>query len=205
MPGETLSTPLMAEGGLDNSEEASLARTARGDREAFSHFVAATHPAAYRLALAICGNPADAEDVLQETYLAAFRSAASFRGESSARTWLLTIARHQAWRMGKRRMQSSVSAAVDDGNLEELGAAAGWGSKDPERMAVRAQDREILDRALSSLTQDYREILVLRDLEGHSGEAVAAMLGLSQPAMKSRLHRARLALAAALREGGFDG
>jgi RNA polymerase sigma-70 factor, ECF subfamily len=186
------------------SDEELLVRAARGEREAFTHLVASTRGPVYRLALAITGNTADAEDVLQETYLAAYRGAASFRGDASARTWLLTIARHHAWRIGKRRVQGAEPpSGWDAENLESLGLAAGWGSDDPERIATRAQDRDMLLRAMARLPEDYREIISLRDLEGIAGDAVAHLMGLALPAMKSRLHRARLALAACLREEGY--
>lgn len=186
------------------TEEELLARAARGEREAFSQLVTMTRGPVYRLALAITGNAADAEDVLQETYLAAYRAAATFRGESSTRPWLLTIARHQAWRVRKRRATAGEAAPIEDAeNLESLGVAAGWGSANPEQIATRAQDREILERALERLPEAYREIITLRDLEGMAGEAVAQLLGLALPAMKSRLHRSRLALAACLREEGY--
>jgi RNA polymerase sigma-70 factor (ECF subfamily) len=194
----------MHEAATNPTEDELLARVAQGEREAFHALVAATQRSVYRLALAVSGNPVDAEDILQETYLAAFRAASGFRGEASARTWLLTIARHEAWRLMRKRVPAASSRSDDsEGSLETLGVSAGWGTEDPERMAARAQDRAFLARALARLPEAYREILTLRDLEGIPGETVAEMLDLALPAMKSRLHRARLALAACLREDGY--
>ena len=86
--------------------------------------------------------------------------------------------------------------------LPELGEAAGWGSESPEAEVLRAERRARLARALDALAPEDREVLVLRDLEELTGEETAAALGLSLAAMKSRLHRARLRLAAQLRRNG---
>jgi RNA polymerase sigma-70 factor (ECF subfamily) len=156
--------------------------------------------AVFRHLRALCPTQEDAEDALQETFLAVFRYAAGFRGESSAKTWLFTIARNAAWKT-KRSVEAR---SLDDANesLESLGDSAGWGESDPESLAVKAQSRERLRRALNDLAPEDREILVLRELEGFSGEETASILSLGLPAMKSRLHRARLRLAGALRKEG---
>jgi RNA polymerase sigma-70 factor (ECF subfamily) len=111
------------------TEEELLARVAQGEREAFHALVTSTQRSVYRLALAVSGNPVDAEDILQETYLAVFRAAPSFRREASARTWLLTIARHEAWRLMRKRMPAASNRLDDEeGSLEVLGVSAGWGT-----------------------------------------------------------------------------
>lgn len=91
---------------------------------------------------------------------------------------------------------------MDDVPLPELGEAAGWGDRNPEEGVLRSQRRECLARALEALGPEEREILVLRELEELTGEATAAALGIGLATMKSRLHRARLRLAAELRRGG---
>jgi RNA polymerase sigma-70 factor (ECF subfamily) len=145
----------------------------------------------------------DAEDALQETFLAAFRHAATYRGESSAKTWLFTIARNSAFRLARKKLPSQTDSLTEnDGLLDELARKAGFGAGDPEELAIRAQCRERMNRALSSLSAEDREILILRDLEGLSGEETSAVLSIGLAAMKSRLHRARLRLAAVLREQG---
>jgi len=213
MLGETVNSGGVNNGGVNNggtadslespagvlSDDALLLATARGDRDAFRAFVTRTQPAVLQLAIAILGNSADAEDVAQETYLAAFRGAAQFRGDAAVLTWLLKIARRQAWHHVARRREPLRDLPA----LEALALAAGWGSEDPERIALRSQDHAALRRALSRLPSEYREILNLRDIQGMPGTTVATVLGLSVPAMKSRLHRARLSLAASLREDGY--
>lgn len=175
-----------------------LKRVAAGGREAFDELVARHRAAVYRFARAATGGPEAAEDVLQETFLAAWRAAATFQGRSAVRTWLLTIARNRAWHHRRRDGR----LPVDDVPLADLAEAAGWGDPGPEAEAIRSQRRALLARALAALGPEEREVLVLRELEELTGEEAAAALGIGLAAMKSRLHRARLRLAAQLRRDG---
>lgn len=148
----------------------------------------------FRYLLALAGNPADAEDALQETFLAAWRAAGTFRGTGPARAWLLTIARHASHRLGRRRAHEPAELLP----LDQLGPAAGWG--EPEGTGSDGVIAISLVRsALERLTPEEREVIVLRDLEGFTGQEAAALIGLTLPALKTRLHRARLRLAAELR------
>lgn len=186
----------MPDAGVHGDEEL-IAQARAGDRAAFRAIADRHGPALFRYARTLTARREDAEDVLQEALLAALRSLDGFRGEASAKTWLFTILRHAAYRLNRRQEQAPQAA----GDLEELGRAAGWGGADPETLASLAEDRERLRDALDSLASDDREMLLLRDLEGMSGEQVCEVLGLTLPAMKSRLHRARLRLAVAIRAG----
>ena len=175
-------------------DDAELLRlAAAGDDEAFARFVHTHQDGVWRRALALTGSPADAEDVLQETFLAAWRGAGGFRG-GGARSWLLTIAAHAWQRMGRKAAR--LQADGDQESLEALALRAGWGAHDaPE------DDRAALVQvAFARLSPNDQRILTLRDIEETSGEEVAVLLGLSLPAMKSRLHRARLRLAAVYEE-----
>jgi RNA polymerase sigma-70 factor (ECF subfamily) len=180
------------------TDEELLKRTAAGDREAFDVIVTRHQAAVFRFARAATEGPAAAEDVLQETFLSAWRAAGTFQGRSAVRTWLLTIARNQAWHHRERAGR----LPVDDVPLPELGEAAGWGSESPEDGVLRSERRDRLAGALAALAPEEREVLVLRDLEELTGEETAAALGIGLAAMKSRLHRARLRLAAELRRNG---
>ena len=180
---------------VDDGE--ALRRTAAGDREAFALVVARHQASVFRLAEILTRDRSAAEDLLQQTFLSAWQAAAQFRADASVRTWLLTIARHAAFRHQERRAREPVDAAPPE-TLDELGVRAGWGGPDPEALAIAAQDRDRVSAALASLAPEDREILTLRDLEDVSGDDAAALLGLSRAAMKSRLHRARMKLAAAL-------
>lgn len=176
-----------------------LVGIARGDRGATAVFVARHKAALFRFAGAILRDDALAEDVLQEAFLSAIRGAAGFRGEGSARGWLFTIARRAALRLRPRE-----SPLGEEEDLESLGADAGWGAPDPEQLLADEQSRAAVNRALATLDAEDREILVLRDAEGLSGPEAAEVLQISLAAMKSRLHRARLRLVAALREGAWE-
>lgn len=172
--------------------------TAAGRRDAFEELVRRHHAAVIRLLRGALARPQDAEDAAQDTFLAAYRASGSYRGDASVRTWILTIARHVAYH---QRVQSARRSedALDPHHLAQL---AGWGALSPESEAMRSESRDALLQALHALPAEEREVLILRDLENLSGEQTAAALELTVSAMKSRLHRARLRLAAALRQGG---
>lgn len=165
-----------------------LERAAGGDRRAFERFVEEHEGAVFRYIRTRTDDPEVAEDALQETFIAAWRSADTFRGSGSARAWLLTIARNAV-----RRQYRRPAGAPDD--FEPLDAAAvraGWGRDPDEAWTDRIAAAQIVERGFETLSADDREVLVLRDLEGFGNGAVAEMLGLSLAAVKSRVHRARL-------------
>jgi RNA polymerase sigma-70 factor (ECF subfamily) len=177
-----------------------IALIARGDGAAFARLVRTHGPAMRRFARALT-DEASADDVLQEAMIDAYRGAAGFRGDASVRSWLFTLARNRAF----HHRVAAKKREVPDTPLLELGLEAGFGAE-PEKLADRVEQRDALTRALAKLAEEEREILILRDVEGLSGEEAATVLGLEIPAMKSRLHRARLRLMTALREiGGDDG
>ena len=177
-----------------------MSRIARGDRAAFDALATRHAGGMQRLARAITGQDALAADVTQEALVAAYRGAAGYRAElGPVRNWLLAITRNAAHR-ALRSCREDLHADLEP-ELLQLGVAAGWGSEDPERTFEALQDAERLVFAIGSLAIEDREVLLLRDVEGLSGEETARSLELTLPAMKSRLHRARLRLLAALREG----
>ncbi len=187
--------PAEDESRLTESDAALLRKTAGGDRDALEVFVSRHEAAVFRLARALVGDSSRADDVLQETFLAAWRNAGQFDGGPSARGWLLTITRNAVHRQFRRH----AGEPAEIGSLSDLGERAGWAVEDP-RFAERLENRELVMAGFGTLTAEEREVLVLRDVEGFSGEEVARMLGLSVPAMKSRLHRARLRFMANVRE-----
>ncbi len=156
----------------------------------------------YHFARRLVGDAALAEDVLQETFLAAHSSLATFRGDGSMRAWLLSIARAKAATLRRKHAGEAVHD-VADASLNELGARAGWGHPlSPEELASRVEQHSLLESALAALPEDEREVVLLRDVEGLSGEETATAAGLTLPAMKSRLHRGRLRLLAQVKSGG---
>jgi RNA polymerase sigma-70 factor (ECF subfamily) len=184
---------------MDSDETVLVEQARQGDRAAFSALVAAHRGAVYGFAQRLAGDAALAEDVLQETFLDAHRALASWRGEGSFRGWLLSIARRRVL-MSKRRRVGEPANHEGEATLLSLGLEAGWGAAmDPEALAQRTEAKDTIEAALAQLDEEEREVVVLRDLEGLSGEETAAALGLGLPAMKSRLHRARLRLVAAVK------
>jgi RNA polymerase sigma factor (sigma-70 family) len=171
-----------------------LARVADGESTALGVIVDRHKDAVFRYARSLVSDASQAEDALQQTFIDALRGAGGFAGGATARGWLLTLARNAVYR-GARRRSGEPRQFVP---LDQLGCLAGWGD-DPEQATARRLDRECLRRALDTLGPDAREVILLRDLEGFSGPEAAEMLGLSLAGMKSRLHRARLELAAAVR------
>ena len=194
---------MAAEARPETSDEQLIELVAGGDRGAFHALVERYQSAVYRHLRALTPTAQDAEDVLQETLLAVFRHARTYRGDSSGRTWIYTIARNSAFRLARRKIPLLTDRLDEqDGSFEDLGVKAGFGAADPERLAMQAQCRDRLNAALNALSSEDREILILRDLDGLSGEEAAAILGIGLAAMKSRLHRARLRLSVALRGQG---
>ncbi len=188
----------------DEDDDHLIARVVGGDAAAFGALVERHGRALLRVARAFTTTDAEAEDVVQETCVSALRAIATYRpGVSSARTWLFAIARNAA-RQAKRQAREVPAEDLDELPLPVLGLAAGWGAEAPDLALERAEGRERLAHAIASLSEKDRAILVLRDVEGLSGEEMTEVLGLGDAAMKSRLHRARLRLMAALRaeEGG---
>jgi RNA polymerase sigma-70 factor (ECF subfamily) len=181
----------------DLADDDLLRRSAAGDQHAFESFLERHQGAVYRYLRARTGCVADCEDALQETFLAVYRGCEGYRGEASARAWVLGIARNVCRRLYRKR----VGEPDEWVPLEEFGLRAGWGGPAPsESFLERLEQRDTLEKALTQLTPEEQEVLVLRDLEGLSGEEAADLLDLSVSAMKSRLHRARLRLAAVLTE-----
>ncbi len=170
-----------------------LSQTVCGDAGAFEVLVLRHRETVWRFARSLTRDEAAAEDALQETFLLAWRNAASFRGEGSALGWLLSIARHAVYQQHRGRAGEPERLE----SLAELGEAAGWGA-DPDPLDALVVKDEV-ERAVARLSLEERELLLLREVEGLSNEECAGLLGVGLPALKSRLHRARLRFVAHLR------
>ncbi len=172
-----------------------LVASSSGDKAAFEEFVDRHKSALFRFARAISPSLTDAEEAMQQTFVSAWQHASTFRGEGHARGWLFQIARNAQNKMHRRR--AGEPPQHDD--LTDLGNQAGWDCG-LTPLADVIENREWVQHALSSLLVDDQEILVLIEVEGFSLLEAGDILGLSLPATKSRLHRARLRLLAALRK-----
>ncbi|GLY42178.1 DNA-directed RNA polymerase sigma-70 factor [Amycolatopsis sp. NBRC 101858] len=184
-----------------NDDADLLARAAAGDDAAFGALVRQHTPRMYRVALRITGSAAEAEDVVQDSWLAAWRSLASFRHESAVSTWLYRVVTNSALALLRRRRPTiSLDAPEPDGQSTLDSALLAGAVPGPEGRVVRAEEVDAVLRAIGRLEVSQRVPLVLRELEGLSYEEVAEVLDVNVGALRSRLHRARVALLAELRE-----
>ena len=187
----------MAVSSQANIDESTLVALAReGDKIAFGELVRRYEGKIFRLAQHITQNREDAEDVLQETFLKAYEHLDQFQGNSKFYTWVVRIAVNQSlMKLRRRKTDRSVSLdeTIDTGEDTIVREIAAWG-EDPEERFSREELGEILESAVKGLETPYRSVFVLRDIEELSTEETASALGLSIPAVKSRLLRARLQL-----------
>jgi RNA polymerase sigma-70 factor (ECF subfamily) len=177
-------------------ESALVAQAKAGDQAAFTELVNRYERKIYRLAKNITQNDEDAEDVLQDAFLKAYTHLDNFKGDSKFYTWIVRIAVNEAlMRLRKRKADRSVplDEPVELGEETVQREIAVW-EDNPEQQYSQEEWRRILDEAVDSLKPDFRTVFVLRDIEELSTEETAETLGISVPAVKSRLLRARLAL-----------
>lgn len=175
-----------------------LSALRRRDPAAFQQLVETYSPRIYNLALKMLGNPALAEDILQETFINAYRAIDRFEGRAHVSTWLYRIAHNAVlMRLRKEKGAPHIQSLDDEVDPETLPAPSRW-EDTPERRLLQAELLQKMDEALANLSEALRSVFVLRDVEGLSTAQTAEVLNLSQTAVKSRLHRARLALRAQL-------
>ena len=159
-----------------------------GDRKALGTLLQRYRPAIERICRRLCKDESQVDDVIQETYVAILRNLGSFRGEAGFLTWVYTIAR-------THRGRASRSAARDRGRQELLAGLGEVGRPidlGPDELVAGREVSRALERALSPLAAVDRDIVVMREIEGRSAAEIAGLVGLSVPAVKTRLHRARV-------------
>src|SRR5215204_1186825 len=172
-----------------------LERARKGNAAALRTLIRRHDKYLYRVVRSVLADDNEAEDVIQETFIRAFRGLENFRGDANIRTWLTRIALNEAVR--RRRRQRST---VDLGELHarhdrdpQQTFASSWRApdSDPERAAARSQMRQILERAIDGLPAAFRTVLILRDVEELSVQQTAKLLGIRSETVRTRLHRAR--------------
>lgn len=174
-------------------------RVLAGDRRAFELLVRRHERRVFRTSLAVLGNIEDAEDAMQETFIRAFRHLDRFRKDARFSTWLTRIAVNQAIEKRNTRknyvplVETEVAEAVTPERFEP------WRSN-PEELYGKQEVHRMVEDAIQSLPQIYREAFVLRDVEGLTAEDAAEVLGIKVPALKSRLLRARMLMREKLAE-----
>lgn len=177
-------------------------RLKQGDEKAFTQLVLKNQDRVYTYLLRMLGNPSEAAEVAQEVFIAAFRFVDKFRGEGSLTTWLLKIAsnmyknriRYNVRR--KRNLETSIDDLVEKQTYRPIGERP----DDPESALAAKELAQVLQEAIEELPEDFREVLVLRDMELLPYAEIHELTGLPEGTIKSRLHRARRHLARILKE-----
>ena len=165
-------------------QENIIARARRGDADAFEQLVVAYRDQVFRLALRMCGNEADADEVAQEAFLSAWKALPNFRGDSRFSTWLYQLTSHAAIDLMRRKKRQI--AAEDITEVSAPDPAPG-----PQQQAEQSETRQAVRDAMAQLSPEYRQIVVLRFLQELSYEEIGAVLKLPPGTVKSRLNRAK--------------
>lgn len=174
--------------GSPHSDEALLGAARQGDRAALETLLERYQARIYRYGLRMCGDPEDAKDVLQDTMLAMARRVEALQAARALPAWLYTVARSFCI---KRRRAHPARPALGDVDVARRAADPARG---PEEQVAGRQLEAALAAAIAALNPAQRDVLVLRDIEGIGAAEVADVLGIRVAAVKSRLHRARIAL-----------
>lgn len=189
---------------MTREEEARIVRRVLdGDVNAFEKLVTEYEKNVYNIALKMTGNSEDAADMTQEAFIKAYNSLESFRGDSKFSVWMYRITTNVCLdflRSRSRKPTVSLSVEDDDGGETELDIPDE--SQSPELLLERGLTRDAVRRGLAALPEDYRQILLLREIQGFSYEEIAAVLKLESGTVKSRIFRARKKLCAFLIQDG---
>ena len=172
-----------------SNEDELIARLVAGERDAFEALMRSNNRRLFRVARAIVSDDAEAEDAVQAAYLAAFLGVARFAGRSSLATWLTRIVINEALARRRVRLRDASHASVYE-LADEIQAR----TSSPEDAVSMQQLTRLTECAIDALPANYRLVLILRQVEGLSGEETAASLGVSEEAVRVRLHRARAML-----------
>jgi RNA polymerase sigma factor (sigma-70 family) len=175
-----------------------VAAAQRGEPDAISALVSGSHPNVRRFAHALCATPEDAEDAAQEALIILYRRIGMLRASGALASWMFRIVRNECLRRARLAVRDRGRTAVRDLAVLDL-AVPGLRVDSAEDEALRRLEADRVAAAVAALPPDQRRVLIMRDVQGRSGRAVASALGLSTPAMKSRLHRARAAVQHELR------
>lgn len=169
-----------------------------GDRRAFEHLVRKESPRLFRVIVRIIRDDDEAQSIMQETFLQAYQRLDTFRGDAKLTTWLYAIGINQARAALRKKRRTNT---MDEADMERLQPSFNKGMYaeppkrwDPQKMAERSERQRLVREAVDRLPENYRTVVVLRDLEELSTAEAADILGISEGATRVRLHRARKAL-----------
>lgn len=171
-------------------------RVRKGDKAAFDELVSRYENKVYRLAIKLTRNEALAEEVLQEVFLRIYEKLDTFRGESAFSSWLYRIAANACFaklNLEKKHQHTDLDEVTPQAE-QALRERQESPQEAPDRSLLSQEALTVINRSIDRLPEDFRVVILLRDVEGMDNEEVARILELSVPAVKSRLHRARLLL-----------
>ena len=188
----------MNERATTDDEHRLLERFRQGDPGAMNDLVNQYEQRLYNFGLRMCGQKEDAEDIIQDTFLSAFRYLDGFREETRLKNWLFKIAANACFRKRrKKKCEPDRELSLED-MVPGEGAAGQYDipdwDNDPSKHLLRGELKQVIDEAVHALPPMYRMVFNLRDMEGFSTEETAAIMELTPQAIKTRLHRARLFL-----------
>ena len=190
------------------TEQELVLRAQKGDDEAFAQLMRDNEKRVYNLTLRMMGNPEDAMDLAQETFLNAWRGLKFFKGDSAFSTWVYRLASNACidhLRKQKRRQNLSAAVSLDDEEGESQTDVPDERYQ-PEAELERQERRRAVERGLNQLSEEHRQVLVMREVQGLSYQEIGDVLDLEAGTVKSRIARARLALRNILLEdGNFSG
>ena len=172
-----------------------ISRARGGDRDAFGELVEQYRDNVYRLAYRMCGNAYDADEAAQEAFVAAWRALPNFRGDAKFSTWLYRLTTNAAIDVMRREKRHQT---VGDGEMMDLADDA----DSPQETVERTEQQEAVQKALATLSEEYREVLLLRYMEELDYAEIAEVLQLPSGTVKSRINRAKAALKTALLKSG---
>lgn len=178
------------------SEDELVQEAIKGNKKALSKIVTDNEQMVYSTALKLVGNKQDAECVLQETFLKVFEALPQFKGKSSLSTWIYRIATNFALMKlrGNKKSMSDMDQVEHKVSKEALQLFNSSIGNNPQQAMENEELKEQMDEAIDELPPKFRSVLVLKDIEGMSLKEIVDMTGMSLPAVKSNLHRARLFL-----------
>jgi RNA polymerase sigma-70 factor, ECF subfamily len=185
------------------SDRELVERFQAGDKNVLTELLNRYQSRIYRLSYGILRNPQDAEEVIQEVFLRLFQKLDSFKGDSTFASWLYRVAINTTYMKLREKKGAdllyldSVSQYLDE--QIEKHDALDWTSR-PDDELLTEESLKIISEVIEQLPEEFKTVLILRDVEGLSTEEVGKLLGLTPPAIKSRLHRARLFLRKRLEE-----
>jgi RNA polymerase sigma-70 factor (ECF subfamily) len=196
-------TNYIKEGGnaMDDIEKLLVARTKKGDVAAFEELINGYEKKAYNIAYRMMSNEEDAKDMAQEAFIKIYKSIKGFREESSFSTWLYRIVTNTCLdELRKRKRSETVPLEINFQN--DKGTAhieIGADKETPEDICERIEKRQLIHNAIDSLNEDYKTVIILRDIQGFGYAEIASILNCSLGTVKSRINRARNMLKEKLR------